>query len=280
MILEAFGKNTSYFLIWRRGLEGVKTFVVLGTLPFPGQAQGGERLLSQVVTRAIAALFRHTEQLEATVRVEPMAKLLQGSVDGFELIGKGMLMYNGLRLEAMELYLQAVAIDFGGILRGQVTLRQPTQATLRVVLTEADLTASFNTPFVVEKLQRLQYEGKSLRFRETRMTIDGETKSLRLQMQIQVGEATEPLTVDLSTQLAVEDRRKVQFVEVDYRGEPAAIALGQALIDHVNQLLDLDRFALDGTQLRVDRARIQRDGIVFYGTARIEHFPQSQRQAA
>ncbi|WP_448562875.1 LmeA family phospholipid-binding protein [Trichothermofontia sp.] len=253
---------------------------MLGTLPFPGQAQGGERLLSQVVTRAIAALFRHTEQLEATVRVEPMAKLLQGSVDGFELIGKGMLMYNGLRLEAMELYLQAVAIDFGGILRGQVTLRQPTQATLRVVLTEADLTASFNTPFVVEKLQRLQYEGKSLRFRETRMTIDGETKSLRLQMQIQVGEATEPLTVDLSTQLAVEDRRKVQFVEVDYRGEPAAIALGQALIDHVNQLLDLDRFALDGTQLRVDRARIQRDGIVFYGTARIEHFPQSQRQAA
>ncbi|UZQ53275.1 DUF2993 domain-containing protein [Trichothermofontia sichuanensis B231] len=253
---------------------------MLGTLPFPGQAQGGERLLSQVVTRAIAALFRRTEHLEATVRVEPMAKLLQGSVDGFELLGKGMLMYNGLRIEAMELYLEAVAIDFGGILRGQVHLRQPTQATMRVVLTEADLTTAFNTPFVVEKLQRLQYEGKPLYFRETVMTIDGETKSLRLQTQIQVGNADQPLAVDLTTQLAIEARRKLQFVEVEYRGEPAAIALGQALIAHVNQLLDLDKFALDGTQLRVDRARIQPHTIVFYGTARIDHFPQSKRQAA
>lgn len=253
---------------------------MLGTLPFPGQAQGGERLLSQVVTRAIAALFRRTEHLEVTVRVEPIAKLLQGSVDGFDLIGKGMLMYNGLRLEAMELYLQAVAIDFGGILRGQVTLRQPTQATMRVVLTETDLTTSFNTPFVVEKLQRLQYDGQPLHFRETVMTIDGDTKSLRLQTQIQVGNGAAPLAVDLTTQLAVVDRRKLQFVEVEYRGEPDAVALGQALIAHVNNLLDLDKFALDGTQLRVDRARIQGDTIVFYGTAQIDHFPRNQRPAA
>ncbi len=86
-----------------------------------------------------------------------VAKLLQGSLDGFDFIGQGMQMYNGLRSHVMELYLQAASIDFSAIFTGKVKLRQPIQATMRAVLTESDLTTSFNTPFVIEKLQRLKY---------------------------------------------------------------------------------------------------------------------------
>ena len=32
---------------------------------------------------------------------------------------------NGLRIEGMELYFQAVSIDFGSIFKGKVQLRQP-----------------------------------------------------------------------------------------------------------------------------------------------------------
>ena len=59
----------------------------------------------------------------------------------------------------MELYVQAVPISFSAVFSGQVKLRQPIQATMRVVLTEEDLTNSFDTPFAVEKLQRLEYSG-------------------------------------------------------------------------------------------------------------------------
>ena len=58
------------------------TSIVFGSLPFPDQ--GGDRLISKVVSAAIAALFKQTGQLDATVRAEPVAKLLQGSVDGFD----------------------------------------------------------------------------------------------------------------------------------------------------------------------------------------------------
>ncbi|MDJ0546340.1 MAG: DUF2993 domain-containing protein, partial [Microcystis sp. M49629_WE12] len=51
-------------------------------------------------------------------------------------------------------------------------------------------------------------------------------------------------------------------------------ALGEALISHVNNLMDLDKFALDGTQLRVDRLRLKDKQIIFYGIADIERFPQ------
>lgn len=247
------------------------TSIVFGSLPFPNQ--GGDKLLSKAVTTAIAALFKRTGKLEANVRAEPMAKLLQGSVDGFDFIGQGMLMYNGLRIEGMELYLQAVSIDFGAIFSGQVKLRQPTQASMRVVLSEEDLTTSFNTPFVVEKLQRLEYQGQSLNFHDTQMIIHDD-QSIQIQSRIQLGQSGAPISLDMTAQLEVEERRKLQFVNVSYEGDETAQDLGKALIGHVNALLDLDQFALDGTQLRVDRARIRKKQMIFYGIAKIDRFPQ------
>ncbi|MGK7953784.1 MAG: DUF2993 domain-containing protein [Crocosphaera sp.] len=250
------------------------TAVVFGTLPFPNQ--GGDQVVSKAVSAAIAALFKRTGKIEAMVRAEPVAKLLQGSVDGFDFIGNGMLMYNGLRIEGMELYVQAVAIDFSAIFKGQVKLRQPTQATMRVVLTEDDLTTSFNTPFVVEKLQRLEYEGQSLNFQKTEMLVNDD-KSLTLRSQIQLGKTGETVNLDMTAQVEVEERRKILFTQVTYQGDEKAKDLGKALISHVNNLLDLDKFALDGTQLKVDRIRIRKKELIFYGIAKIDRFPQRKK---
>ncbi len=247
-----------------------------GSTPFPEQS--GDRVVSKVAATAIAALFKRSEKIETNVRVEPVAKLLQGSLDSFEFIGKGMLMYNGLRIEAMELYLQAISIDFSAIFTGQVKLRQPTQATMRVLLSESDLTTSFNTPFVVEKLQRLEYQGQSLHFHNTQMSL-GSDKSLRLKSEITIGNASETVEIDIMAKLQVEERRKIQFVEVEYHGTEQALALGKALIDHVNELLDLDKFALENAQLRIDRLRIQDGALVFYGSAQINQFPTKKAVA-
>ena len=246
---------------------------MFASLPFPGQ--NGAQVVSKVVTAAIAALFKKTGKLEANVKAEPIAKLLQGSIDGFDLIGNGMLMYNGLRIEAMELYFQAVSIDFGGIFSGAVRLRQPTRGTMRVVLTEEDLTTSFRTPFILEKLQRLQYQDNSLDFQNTQIKVN-EDKSLGIQAQIRVGEAAEPIDLDLKAHLELQNRTKIQFVDVTYPDDEAALALGKALINHVNNLLDLDQFALEGTRLRVDQVRIRNKQFVFYGVAEIDRFPEKK----
>ena len=41
----------------------------------------------------------------------------------------------------------------------------------------------------------------------------------------------------------------------------------------MNNLLDLDKFALENTQLRIDRLRVGRNEITFYGVAKIDQFP-------
>ncbi len=247
------------------------TSIVFGNLPFPGQ--GGDRVVSKAVTAAISALFKQTEKLEALVKAEPVAKLLQGSVDGFDFFGQGLLMYSGLRVQAMEFYVQAVAIDFGAIFKGQVTLKQPTQASMRIVLSEEDLTASFNTPFLIDKLKQIQVEGQPLSFRDTQLDIQ-DNGSLRLRSQVTVGSAANPIPVDFTAQVQVQDRRKIEFVNVQYVGDAAAQDLAQAIVQQLNRLLDFDQFALDGMQLRVDQLRLRNHQMTLYGVAKITHFPK------
>lgn len=253
------------------------TAVLFGSLPFP--SQGGDQLVSQAATTAIAALFKRTQKLEANVRAEPVAKLLQGSVDGFDFIGQGLLMYSGLRVEVMELYVQAVSIDFGAIFKGQLNLRQPTQANMRIVLSEEDLTASFNTPFLVKKLQQVEHQGKALNFQDTRIALNAD-KSLRMQSTVRLGDAADSVDVDMTAYLQVEDRRKIQFADVTYRGNSQAVELGQTLTHHLNELLDLDEFSLDGLQLRVDQLRLRNKQLTFYGIAQINHFPRRREDLA
>jgi uncharacterized ubiquitin-like protein YukD len=126
---------------------------------------------------------------------------------------------------------------------------------------------------VVDKLQRLNYEGEALHFQNTEMILNSD-KSLTLKTQMTVGESGEPVEVDMTATLEVQERKKIQFVNVTYRGDESSQALGKSLIDHVNDLMDLDKFALDGTQLRIDRIRVKDKEIVFYGVAKVEQFPQ------
>ena len=104
------------------------------------------------------------------------------------------------------------------------------------------------------------------------MTIT-EDRALRLNTQIGVGSSNQLIDVDFTAEVEVEERRKIKFVNVKYNGNQESIDLGKSLIDHVNNLLDLDKFALENTQLRVDRLRIGKDNITFYGIAKIDQFP-------
>ncbi len=231
--------------------------------------------VSRGVSAAIRALFKQAERLEARVRVEPIAKLLQGRIDSFELLGQHLQMYNGLRLSLLELFCNAVAIDFSQIWQGQIKLRQPVEATMRVVLSEADLAQSFNTPFVLNKLAQVGQGGKPLSFQRVEVHITPEQR-LQLQAEVQPGGA-KPLQVGFSARVEVLERRCICLAEPLFEGNTEEErALSRALVDHLNGLLDLDRLALQGSKLRVDRVRLQPQQMILYGSATLVRFPTRQ----
>lgn len=228
--------------------------------------------VSRGVSAAIRALFKQAERLEARVRAEPIAKLLQGRIDSFELVGQNLQMYNGLRLSLLELFCNAVAIDFSQIWQGRIKLRQPVQARMRVVLSEADLARSFNTPFVLNKLAQVDQGGKPLSFHQVEVHLTPEQR-LRLQAEVQLG-GEKPLQVGFSARIEVLERRRICLADPLFEGDTEeGRALSRALVDHLNALLDLDRLALQGSKLRVDRVCLQPHQMILYGSAALVRFP-------
>ncbi len=234
-----------------------------------------DKIISQVVTTAINTLFKQTQKLEARVEAQPWVKLLQGSIDSFDLIGDRCLMYNGLCIEHMQLSFQAVSIDFGGIFQGQVKLRHPIEGTMRAIFTENDLTTGFNTSFINRQLKKINDENTHLDFKNIKLLINDDRS---LNIKISVIDEQKNVEVDLAfnTHLDLEERKKIQFVNVSYPETQPAQKLTKVIINHVNKLLDLDIIALDGTQLRVDSVNIIDRKIIFDGVTSIYRFPEKR----
>ncbi len=84
-------------------------------------------------------------------------------------------------------------------------------------------------PHIVEKLQRLEYEGKSIHCQNTELILNDD-KTLTLKSLIKLGEE-EPILLEMTTAVVVEERRKIQFVDVVYQGDERSKALGEALVN-------------------------------------------------
>jgi hypothetical protein len=86
----------------------------------------------------------------------------------------------------------------------------------------------------------------------------------------------------MSSTLAVERRRRVLFQEAQF--EPDAVpesfreisqTLTTALAEILNNMVDLDRFNLDGVTMRINRLETQGTRLIFSGYAQIERVPNN-----
>ncbi len=237
----------------------------------PPASQNGDQLVGAVATSAIKALFQKVERLEAQVKAFPVTKLLMGSLDGFDLLGEGLLMRNGLRIQRMQMQVQPISLDFGAIFSGKIRLRQPTSAALKVVLTEKDLTDSFNTPFITSKLQLVKIDDQALQFKETctRLLEGG-----LWQLTSQIAMGNQPFeAVSITCRIQCEGGRRLLLIDPVFEGTPQAQHIGQQVIEHINGLMDLDKFSLDGVSLRIYRCEIRPGQLMFHGATEIKHFP-------
>src|SRR4028118_1530203 len=119
----------------------------------------GEQMLNTVASKTIRHLFTQSESVEVSVRCYPSSKLLQGSIDSFKMSGRGLVIRRQFRTEEMSFETDAVSLDFGSVVKGQIQLKQPTQAIAQVVLTEDDINNSFKAELVRKRLENLAIPG-------------------------------------------------------------------------------------------------------------------------
>ena len=251
------------------------------------QGDWGERLLDTVATQSIRALFTQSQFVEVNVRCNPPSKLLQGSIDSFKMRGEGVVIRREFPVEEMSFETDAVAIDFSSILGGKIRLKQPTQAVAKVAISEDGINQAFQAELVRRRLNDLDMPellevsgGKPVSFTDVQIELlpdngmrlfakaaiaDGETIPVRARLFFEYrspppGRLPEP---------AVRARRHPRAL-LD-KSERLTIALARVL----DNMVDLDRFDLDGVTMRLNRLETKGKQLTFAGYAQIHHFPRN-----
>ncbi|MBD2464530.1 DUF2993 domain-containing protein [Oscillatoria sp. FACHB-1407] len=245
----------------------------------------GERMLNAVASQSIRHLFTQSETVDVEIRCNPSSKLLQGSVDSFKMWGRHLVIRRDFLVEEMSFETDAVSIDPGSILGGNIRLKQPTQAVAQVVLTEDAINRAFTAELVKKRLVNVDLEavtnlsgGEPISFRDVKVELRPDNQIKLMAKTDLPNRADVPLS--LSATLTVEKRRRISFKNPKF--EPDAIPdsmlslaeiLSMAFAQILDNMVDLDRFDLDGVTLRVNRLETHGKNLVFSGYAQIDHFP-------
>lgn len=253
----------------------------------PSGTDWGEQILNTVVSKTIRHLFTHSESVEVSVRCYPSSKLLQGIIDSFKVNGRGLVIRREFRAEEVSFETDAVSIDFGSVLKGQLNLKQPTQAIAQVVLTETDINDAFKAELVRKRLENLSIPalselsgGEPISFSDMQVTLQS-NNHLRLFAKAKLPEHG-LVPISMTSTLAVERRRRILFQNSQF--EPDAVpeslreisqTLTTALDEILNNMVDLDRFNLDGVTMRINRLETQGKRLIFSGYAQIERVPNN-----
>ncbi|MGK7897750.1 MAG: DUF2993 domain-containing protein [Xenococcus sp. (in: cyanobacteria)] len=244
----------------------------------------GISLLNKVASSTIRHLFTHSDSVEVKVSCNPASKLLQGTIDSFGMSGTGLVIRKDFRTEEMSFETDAVALDFSSVLKGKIALKQPTQAIAKVKLTEADLNRSFEADLVRKRLENLSLpelvqisQGQAISFGNIQLTLLLDNR-LKLSATAEWGDRSIPIS--LSCSISVAKRRKIKFEEIKFEAQDIPVSerkisqqLTEALGKILNEMVDLDRFDLDGVKLRLNRLETRGKSLLFSGYAQIQHVP-------
>ena len=257
---------------------------LLGLKDTPG-TDWGERLLNTVTSKTIQHLFTKSESVEVAVRCYPSSKLLQGSIDSFKMSGRGLVIRRDFQVTEMSFETDAVNIDFSSVLNGKLSLKQPTQAVAQVTLSEENLNESFKAELVKKRLLNLTEPaltelsgGKPVSFTEVQVELLPNNQ-LRIMGNADVGDRG-IIPISMTATVAVERRRRISFNNPQFEAEavPESVRdisqpLTAVLAEILNNMVDLDRFDLDGVVMRINRLETQGKMLIFSGYAQIERVP-------
>lgn len=237
----------------------------------------GKQALNKVVEVGLSSQLDEVEDLKVDVETDPM-QLMAGEVESVKIEGKGMVMQKDLRVEEMQVKTHHVAVNPLKAAFGQIELAHPTDATVQVTLTEADINRAFNSEFIQEKLQNLDVcvngDRVTVDTQRVEFGLPGKGKvAIKTDVALRnIGETKE--TTFTAVPRMEPNGQQVILEEVQYEaGQELSPELTNALLTAARELLDLRNFELDGMDLRLRRLDVQPNQLLLEAEARVEQIP-------
>lgn len=237
----------------------------------------GQQALNKVAEVGISSQLDQVEKLDVDIQTDPL-KLVQGQLDSVEIKGEGLVMQKDLRMEKLEMEIDKVAINPLSAAFGKIELTQPTDANVKVVLTEPDLNRAFNSEYVGSKLQNLivPINGQPVNIdtQQIDFRLPGEGK-VALNASVLLRETGEVQQIAFtSTPRISPDGQTVLLEKIEYaEGKELSPELTTALVNKASEILDFRNFELEGMSLRIKSLDVESEKMTFLAEANVQKIP-------
>ncbi|NEU72604.1 DUF2993 domain-containing protein [Hassallia byssoidea VB512170] len=235
----------------------------------------GEQALNKAAEIGLSSQLDEVENLDVDIKTDPL-KLVQGQVDEVTIEGEGLVMQKDLRMEELEMHMDSVAINPLSVAFGKVELTQPTKASTRVVLTEADINRAFNSEYVRSQLQsqKIHINGQLMTFQPQHVDFHLlETGKVALNASILLKESQKQIAFT-ATPCVSANGQSVSLENVEYDdSEEISPELTKALVEQTSEILNLSNFDLEGMTLRVKQLKVEAGKLTLQAEAYVEQIP-------
>lgn len=239
----------------------------------------GQQALNKAAEIGLSSQLDQADKLEVDVAADPLS-LVQGKVESVTIEGEGLVMQGDLRMEELEMEMTNIDINPLSAAFGKIELNKPTQASTRVVLTEADINRAFNSEYVGSMLQnqQVQVNGQPMTIdtKKVDFRLPGEGK-VALNTTVFLRETGETKQVSFTAVPRVSaNGQNVSLEDVQYtEGEELSAELTKALLDKASELLNLSNFDLEGMSLRIKQLNAEAGKLTVLAEAHVEKIPSS-----
>ncbi len=240
------------------------------------RADLGNQALSKVAEIGITSQLDGVENINVDIRTDP-GKLIQGKVDSVVISGRGMVMKQDLRMEALTVSIDRVAINPLSAIFGNIELTQPSDAQASIVLTQADLNRAFSSDYIQSKLRGLEMEmdGQPVTIDVRQVTLDlpGENK-LVIGADFAIAEQGELKKMSATAIPEIEaDGNRIALEILSAEGQGLNLRLVMAIFEQLIALLDLRNFNIPGMSFQLHKLEAQAGQLVIHAKAQVAQIP-------
>lgn len=239
-------------------------------------------VIDRVATDVLRRQLIRAEQLEVRVDNTPNYQLLQGKLDRIRVAGRGLYILEFFRIDALDLETDPISIDPASIQSGNLTLLEPAQAAVRLVLKDEDINQALRSPDVVNSFRGIRADISNVSDKpelfdllnpEVTFLGDNRVRVTGLAQPRAEGQQQKPsLAIAFETGFNVIGGTRLELTQptANLQGVNVPEQIVNAFIQGLNKILDLRQFEAKGITVRILKFEVEPGKMQLIGFARME----------
>ncbi|MBD1809264.1 DUF2993 domain-containing protein [Microcoleus sp. FACHB-SPT15] len=237
----------------------------------------GEQALNKAAELAVSSKLNSAETIDIKINSEVL-QLIQGELNSLTLQGEGLVTPQDLRIGELDLKIGKIAVNLLSAALGKIELTEPTNASVRLVFTTADVNLALNSEYVRNQVRKIEIPTKNqammIDLQHAECKLPGNNKFvMKAEFLVHLADKVQSAALEVVLRIA-EGGQYIAFEQGYYfEGKDLPLELTAALLMMISKLVNLRDFQYEDIALHLKQVDVEIDKITLWLNALISQIP-------